>query len=158
MSNPIASYSISDKSKVKGDGKVALSQRTDAISSGVFRVTVSVAFDPATNEYPTGSVKIEPDLSDSTKSFIESTTIEQVNTHGKHTPTAIIAGRCKVKVAGSDAPPKGCRFWLLVSDNRSTDQGTPDIVSFIVYDRTGKRVSYGTGPLDGSIAVDSTSL
>jgi hypothetical protein len=156
MSTPIASYSISDKSVIKGEGKVFLSQRSDSVSSGVFKVALRVTFDPATDEYPTGSVKIEPDLSDSIRGIIESTTIEQVNTHGKHSPTAVIAGRCKV--SGNNSPAKGCRFWLLVSDNRGTDEGTPDIVSFIVYDRTGKRVSYGTGPLDGNITVDATSL
>lgn len=55
--------------------------------------------------------------------------------------------------------PVGCRFWLLIADNRkSNDEKTPDIVGFVIYDRKGNRVAYGTGPLDGDIEVAATGL
>ena len=49
-------------------------------------------------------------------------TVEQLDTTGKHTPTAYATGR------------------------------------FLVYDRNGKRVAYGTGPLSkGDVTIASTS-
>lgn len=158
MTVQIANYSISDRSKVQGDGTVTLFNRADAVSSGVFKVVVKAAFDPATDDYPVGSVEISTDLSDSIKGQIVSTTIEQLNTHGKHTPTSIITGRCKVHLSSGGKGPRGCRFWLLIADNGKSQKKTPDIVSFIVYDRNGDRVSYGTGPLDGDIAIDPTGI
>ena len=160
MNIQIANYHISDKSEITGSGKVSLvPHRQDAGHSGSFKATVKVAFDPAVNDYPAGAVKIEVDLSDSFTGTASSTTIEQVNTHGKHTPTAVITGRCKVTAAAGQEF-KGCRFWILVSDNKkATEQGAPDVVSFIVYDQKGKRIAYGTGPLaSGDIDVTPSGL
>ena len=84
---------------------------------------------------------------------ITATTFEQVTSIGKHTPTAFINGRCKA------AEINGCRFWLMIADNKGLDrEGTPDIVSFLVVDGTGRRVAYGTGPvLKGDIKVTSAN-
>jgi hypothetical protein len=39
-----------------------------------------------------------------------------------------------------------------------THQGTPDIVSFLIFDGAGKRMAYGTGPVvDGDLEVTDTS-
>lgn len=160
MNIQIANYHISDKSKINGSGKVSLvPHRADAAHSGVFKATIEgVGFDPAVNDYPVGAVKIDVDLSDSFKGAAISTTIEQVNTHGKHTPTAVITGRCRVETPEQEF--RGCRFWILIANNKQAqDQGAPDVVSFIVYDRNGKRIAYGTGPLgSGNIEVSPSTL
>lgn len=162
MNIQIANYHISDKSKISGSGSVSLAPtRQDINHAGTFRVNIdSVSFDPATNDYPVGTVRIDVDLSDSFKGTAASTTIEQVNTHGKHSPTAIITGRCRV--SSQEADFRGCRFWILIANNRGNtnqQQGVADVVSFIVYDRNGKRIAYGTGPLTaGNIDVAPTTL
>jgi hypothetical protein len=62
-----------------------------------------------------------------------------------------VNGRCKADVAG-------CRFWLMIADNRRGDaKGTPDVVSFLVFNSVGQRVAYGTGPvLKGDLQVSPT--
>jgi hypothetical protein len=151
----IANFDISDRSIVRGEGRVRLvPRRQDAAHSGVFRVRVAVTFNPAADDYPAGSVRIDVDLSDSFKGQAESTSIEQVNSFGKHTPTAVIAGRCRVTITDGSPVPVGCRFWLLIANNkRPGEQGTADVAGFVVYDRDGNRVAYGTGPLEGDIEV-----
>jgi hypothetical protein len=160
MTIQISNFHVSDKSKIAGSGKVAiLPHRKDALHSGVFTVKLDVTFDPAVNDYPVGNVSIEVDLSDSFKGSAASTSIEQVNSFGKHTPTSVITGRCKVAVQPPAASPLGCRFWLLIADNKkAAEQGTADVVSFVIYDRKGDRVAYGTGALDGDIVIDPTGL
>jgi hypothetical protein len=158
MTIQIPNFHISDKSKITGSGKVALlPNRQDSLHSGVFGVKVDVSFDPAVNDYPVGTVSIDVDLSDSFKGNATATSIEQVNCFGKHTPTAVITGRCKVDAAGTT--PVGCRFWLLIANNKAPSQpGTADVVGFVIYDRQGIKVAYGTGPLEGDIVVSPTGL
>ena len=160
MTIQISNFHISDKSRVAGDGKVKLvPHRQDVNHGGVFGVRMDVVFDPAANNYPAGSVRIDVDLTDSFKGQAVSTLIEQVNTFGKHTPTAVVTGRCDVTLRESGTAPLGCRFWLLTANNKKpNEQGTPDIVGFVVYDRNGSRVAYGTGPLDGDIEVVASGL
>jgi hypothetical protein len=91
------------------------------------------------------------DLSDSTVTDLKVTSIEQMTTTGKHTPTMFLNGRC---LANSGAVP--CHIWRMLTDNIA---GTPDVVSVLVVDKTGKRITYGTGPLaSGNINVTSTGL
>lgn len=158
MTIQMPNFHICDHSKIVGSGKVALlPNREDALHSGIFQIKVDVAFDPAVNDYPVGNVRIDVDLSDSFKGSALATTIEQVNSFGKHTPTSVITGRCRVDAAGTT--PVGCRFWLMIVNNKSPNQqGTPDIAGFVIYDRNGDRVAYGTGPLEGDILVSATGL
>jgi hypothetical protein len=158
MTIQIPNFHISDKSKIIGSGNVTLlPNRKDATHTGVFGVKVDVTFDPTGNDYPVGAVRFDVDLTDSFKGKADSTSIEQVNTFGKHTPTSVITGRCKVDAAGTT--PVGCRFWLLIANNKTpSQQGTADVVGFVIYDRQGNRVAYGTGPLDGDIVVSATGL
>jgi hypothetical protein len=160
MTIQISNFHVSDKSKIEGSGKVTLvPHRKDINHTGIFTVKVRVSFDPAANDYPTGSVGIEVDLSDSFKGTAESTSIEQVNSFGKHTPTSVITGRCKVELREPGTAPVGCRFWLLIANNkRPNEPGTPDVVGFVVYDRNGNRVAYGTGPLEGDVEVAASGL
>ena len=160
MTIQIPNFHISDKSKIIGSGQVKLlPNRQDGSHSGIFGVKVDVTFDPAFNDYPVGVVRIDVDLSDSFKGKADATSIEQVNTFGKHTPTSVITGRCKVALSTTGTAPVGCRFWLLIANNKAPgQQGTPDIVGFVIYDRLGNRVAYGTGPLDGDMDVSPTGL
>jgi hypothetical protein len=69
------------------------------------------------------------------------TTFEQVTTTGRETPTAYLNGRCEAEGV------QGCRFWLMLADNGKPGEETHDIVGFLLFDGTGKRVGYGTGPV-----------
>jgi len=146
MSTSIPALHISDKSRATGDGDVFIQTRQDAASSGTFHVRLDVSFDPAVQEYPVGNVFIKADLSDGAKGTFNSTSIELINSHGKHNPTVILTGRCSDQ---TQPDAKGCRYWLLIANNKNPaqPQGTPDIVSLVINDRNGKRVTYGTGPV-----------
>lgn len=157
MTIQISNLHVCDNSTIVGSGKVELlPNRKDRDHSGVFAVKLDVGFDPAVNDYPAGAVRIDVDLSDSFKGRAVATSIEQVNSFGKHTPTSVITGRCKVTLRETGTAPVGCRFWLLIANNKTASQeGTANVVGFVVYDRNGDRVAYGTGPLDGDIVVSA---
>jgi hypothetical protein len=94
-------------------------------------------------------------------SFIEGTivasTFEQLTSTGKVTPTAYLNGRCSVDSATGSVP--GCRYWIMFAHNNGIPGalGTPDVVSFLVFNKIGQRVAYGTGPVvTGSISVAPT--
>lgn len=143
----IPAFHVSDISKAKGSGDVFIQSRKDAISSGVFSAQLDVHFDPATDNYPAGSLIIKVDLSDSVRGLFAATSIELVNSYGKHNPTIFLTGRCNVQTTGH--APRGCRYWLMIANNkRAGDQaGTPDIVGFAIHDNTGARIAYGAGPV-----------
>ena len=74
MTIQISNFDISDKSHIEGSGKAAIvPHRKDIAHSGVFTVKVNVGFDPPVNDYPTGGVSIDIDLSDSFKGNATST-------------------------------------------------------------------------------------
>ena len=143
----IPAFHVSDISKARGGGDVFIQSRKDGVSSGVFAVELNVQFDPSTNDYPAGSLVIKVDLSDSVKGAFKATSIELINSYGKHNPNIYLTGRCNVETTGQ--VPKGCRYWLVVASNKQAaePQGTPDIVGFAIHDRTGTRIAYGIGPL-----------
>lgn len=150
MSTTIPAFHVSDASKVDGGGDVFIASRKDAVSSGVFTVKVSAHFDPAVDDYPVGSLVIKADLSDGIRGTFNATSIELINSYGKHNPTVYLTGRCSGEVAGgTHARPRGLRYWLMIANNKkpNDERGTPDVVGFAIHDRTGARVTYGTGPL-----------
>jgi hypothetical protein len=153
MSVSIPAFHVSDISKVSGSGDVFIASRQDAVSSGNFTIKLSVTFNPAVNDYPTGTVFIKTDMSDGAKTSFEATSIELVNSYGKHNPTVYITGRCK---AGLALNQKGLRFWLMIANNKLANaNGTPDVVGFVIHDNLGSRIAYGTGPLkSGDITID----
>ena len=146
----------SNKTEVKGSAQVFIQRRQDANHTGVFSVRGTLTFNPATDNYPSGTMQIKVDLSDSAKGVFVVKTVEQLDTTGKHTPTAYATGRCAADV---DVRAFGCRYWLMFADNkREREEQTPDVISFLVYDRNGKRVAYGTGPVArGDVTVAPTS-
>ena len=149
----IPTLQVCNKTSARGEGLVKIASRADATHSGSFRVRLQVGCDPASG-YPTGSLTIAAiSMSDSTvQGTISATTFEQMTSTGKHSPTLYVNGRCKAEGI------RGCRYWLMIANNKRADgRGTPDIASFLVFDGTGKRVAYGTGPLaEGDLDVTPT--
>jgi hypothetical protein len=152
MSVSIPAFHVPDASKVAGSGEVFIASRQDAASSGNFAIKLSVTFDQAANDYPAGSVFIKTDMSDGAKTSFDATSIDMVNSYGKHNPTVYITGRCK---AGMPLNQKGLRFWLMIANNKQANAGgTADVVGFVIHDNLGNRIAYGTGPLkSGDITV-----
>ena len=159
MGTSIPAFHVSDENKkVNGSGDVFIATRHDALASGVFSVKVSAHFDPAGgDDYPTGSILIKADLSDSFRGTFRSTSIELINSHGKHNPTAFLTGRCKGEVVGAGATPPGLRYWLMIVNNSAENRlDAPDVVGFAIHDRTGARIAYGIGPVKpgGNFSVE----
>jgi hypothetical protein len=146
----------SNKTVVRSSAQVFIQRRKDAAHAGLFSVDGSLTFNPAIDNYPSGTMRIRVDMADSTKGVFVVTTVEPLDTTGKVTPTAYATGRCNADV---DVRALGCRYWLLLADNKSAkEQQTPDVISFLVYDCNGKRVAYGTGPvLKGDMTITPTS-
>lgn len=143
----IPAFHVSDISRVLGQGEVYIQSRDDAATTGTFRVEVNVTFNPAVDDYPTGTVIIRADMSDSARGLFQATSIELVNSYGTVNPTIFMTGRC-IDDINPDA--RGCRYWLMIANNRTPAgpaPGTPDIVGFAVHDRNGNRIAYGCGPV-----------
>lgn len=141
-----------------GSGTVQILSRVDATHTGKATVSIQMGCDVNGNGFPSGSLSLGISFSDSSVANVMSTTVEQYTTTGKHSPTLYANGRCNASVPG--ATPIPCHWWLTIANNRpaGTTGGTPDIVGFLVVDKTGKRLTYGTGPLvTGDINVASTS-
>jgi hypothetical protein len=156
----IPTLQVCNKTKVQGTGLVRIARRTDSFSAGTFRVRTNLNCNPDGAGYPGGTLSMSDiSMSDSNIKGAISMSVEQITTTGKHSPTVYLNGRCKAQTtSGTNIP--GCRFWMMIADNKQANQqGTPDIVGFLVFDGTGKRVAYGTGPVEqGDITVDSTSF
>ena len=147
------------------NAKVVILSRKDATHTGSFIVTVKVTCDA--NGYPGGALSITNlSMTDSTiQGTITATTFEQLTSTGKDTPTAFLSGRCTAQSVTGGQPVSGCRYWIMFADNATpggttpAPQTTPDIISFLVFDKTGKRVAYGTGPVvTGDVDVTATTF
>jgi hypothetical protein len=145
--------------------KVTILSRKDATHTGSFTVTVRVTCDA--NGYPAGTLTITNlSMTDSTiQGTITATTFEQLTSTGKDTPTAYLSGRCTAQAVTGAPQVSGCRYWIMFADNAKPtstvppSQMTPDIISFLVFDKAGKRVAYGTGPVvTGNIDVTPTTF
>jgi hypothetical protein len=151
----LPSLQTCNSTQVIGDAKVHIASRSATGVTGTFAVTTQgVKCEPAAG-YPAGSVRIVVDLTDSTRGTITSTSLEQVTSTGKQSPTAYVSGRC----TASPTAISGCRFWLMIADNGSLiSRGTPDVLGFLVIDGRGTRIAYGTGPIrEGDFRVASTA-
>jgi hypothetical protein len=150
----IPSLQVCNKTFAQGVGTVKILSRSDILHSGSFVIRLDVKCEPAVDGNPTGTLLFAAiDMSDSAVGGnITATTIDQLTSSGKHTPTAWLTGRCQT------AGVAGCRYWLMIADNGDGSPDTPDIVSFLVFDNLGKRIAYGTGPVvDGDLFVSATS-
>lgn len=152
----VPTLQVCNETLIQGKAIVKIVSRADASHSGTFTITIEVKCNREVNGgYPAGAFQIgNLSMSDSiAQGAIASMSLEQVTSTGKHTPTAYVNGRCKADRV------VGCRFWLMLADNKKPNQrGTPDVVSFLVFNSTGQRVAYGTGPvLEGDIQVASSN-
>lgn len=149
----IPTLQVCNQTSARGEGLIKIASRADATHNGSFRVRLEVKCDPASS-FPTGSLTIGAvNMSDSiAQGHITATTFEQMTSTGKHSPTLYVNGRCTATGVS------GCRYWLMIANNKKANtQGTPDVASFLVFDGTGKRVAYGTGPLaEGDLDVTPT--
>lgn len=161
----IPSLQVCNSAAVKGDGSIFIPKRIDAglAKAGTFDVRVDISCNNTQN-YGVGSIGFyNISLDDSLVSTaIESTSIDQITTTGRETPTIYITGRCKVEPVSTVDNTRfaGCKFWAMIADNydpAGVQQSSPDIVSFLVFNGKGERISYGTGPLRGDIFVAGTS-
>jgi len=147
-----------------GGGTVQILSRVDATHTGKATVEIRMGCDVNGTGYPSGSLSLGISFSDSTATAVTATTVEQYTTTGKHSPTLYANGRCNATVPGTTGATTTvpCHWWLTIANNRQvvagTTGGTPDVVGFLVIDKTGKRLTYGTGPLvQGDITVAPTS-
>lgn len=100
-----------------------------------------------------GTVKIVTSLSDTVNGTFKTESIELVNAHGKHNPTIFLTGRISEDLANY----KGCRYWLMIANNKTATQESPsfDIVSFAINDAKGELIAYVTEPvIEGDISVN----
>ena len=159
----IPTLQVCNPTKVYGKAMVRIIKRRDATHTGEFTVFINpkrpLICDPRGTGYPGGEIVIHNiSMTDSiVQGTIKVITIEQVTTTGKHTPTVYVNGRCIVR--GKMAKKiRGCRFWMMIADNKRERKGTPDVISFLVFDGHGHRIAYGTGPvIKGDITVTPTS-
>lgn len=149
----IPAFHISDKSKVEGEGTVFIASRVATPISGNFSLKILAQFDPGLHDYPIGGFTLKVDLSDGAIGAFKSTTVELINSYGKHNPTIVLTGQCKDSI-NPDA--KGCRYWLIIANNKKRDaRETADIVGFAIHDRNGARIAYGMGPVkSGDFEID----
>lgn len=154
---------IPNKSEAKTQKfMVTITSRSDMTHAGRVAVDLQLNYVPGVTPYPTGHVNLDIDLTDSLRCTAVSTTVEQVTSYGRATPTMIVSGRCDVRPKNQDKaqPPVGCRYWVLLADNEkepSSNQTkrTPDVVSFFVEDFAGKRLAYGTGTItEGNLTIE----
>jgi len=158
MALQIPNLFISNRSAIEGKATVEILRRKDAVHAGMFAVRANLSFDPSVDPYPVGSLDIKVDLTDSVKGTVIAKTVEEINSMGKHTPTLFATGRCDFRPAEHAEVLPGCRYWIVFADNRRADEGTPDVIGFLVYDRNGKRIAYGTGPVKtGDVTVKPSS-
>ena len=131
---------------------VSIKGRHDSSHAGEFFIEGYLKFDATTDQYPSAHLTMKIDLSDSAKGTVLIDSVEQLDSLGRDTPTAYATGRC---VIDTDYKTAGCRYWCLFANNKnSREKETPDTISFLIFDRNGKRVAYGTGPVvKGDIAI-----
>jgi hypothetical protein len=155
MSITIPNLHNSSKSRISGNAEVFISARQGVGLPGTFKVEINVNFDPAGMDYPFGTLTISTNLSDSINSLYTGSTIELINSYGKDTPIAYVVGRCKPNDVVGAATPIGCKYWIMLANNKQpAQQQTPDIIAFAITDRNNVRVSYGAGPVrSGDILV-----
>lgn len=155
--NPqIPTLQVCNGTRGAGEAAVVLSKRIEPGKTGTFNMNINAGCNPADTGFPFGSIAMQFSLSDSSITDLRVTLIEQLTTTGKHTPTMYLNGRC---IANGGTIP--CHIWLTLTDNREagTTSGTPDVVGVLVVDKTGKRLTYGTGPLrSGDISIASTDF
>ena len=133
-------------------------------------VDVKVGATCDANGFPAGAVTLSAlSMNDSlAEGVISSVRIDQITSTGTVNPTAYLSGLCLAQIgsAAGTVTRIPCHFWILFAHAGSPNEPTSvggvgvDTVSFLVFDKTGKRIAYGTGQVtagSGSIQVTPTS-
>ena len=144
----IPTLNVCNETVVTGSALVKIDTRVDIQHAGTFKVSIKAVCKPP--DYPQIDLELFVTMSDSiANGSIVATSVEQLTTTGKHSPTAYLNGRCKANRI------TGCQYWMTLADNGK--DGTPDIIGFLIFDGTGKRVAYGTGPvIEGDVQVQAS--
>jgi hypothetical protein len=142
--------------------------------SGGFTGNVTVNVNAGCNAntgFPTGSVTLSGlSMNDPFPGgfvgSISSVLIDQITSTGTENPTAYMSGQCMAQTVSTPGTVTltPCHFWILFADtagpNTSAPNGGQYIVSFLVFDKTGKRIAYATGQVtsgSGTIQVTPTA-
>ncbi len=154
----IPNLHVTTVGSAKGAADVFVQSRKNATHTGVFTTKISVSYDPSVMDYPLlSALSIQADFFDEGKVSVKATSIELMNSVGKYSPTIYLVGRCTVKLSEQDIQPKGCKYWLTITDNTVGGQETPSVIGFAIIDNMGKKILHGAGPVkSGNIAVQST--
>jgi hypothetical protein len=123
-----------------------LENRKDAQHSGQFRLTFDLGCSGASSDVQVRNLEIHAqELADSDKGIerviSEDGPVKLVSIGPAMAPTVFVSGPCR------GGGPNGCQFWLMLVDNGSDSGTASDLVSFLVSDKSGKRLAYGTGPI-----------
>jgi hypothetical protein len=148
---------VPNETAIKAGGTVTIVSRKDIQHSGKFKFSVGGSYNPVTDAYPSGTVKLSIDLSDTQLNGIVTVSVPnlgimQLTSIGKHTPTVFLYARCDY---GENA--KGYLWMMLVDNKKPEDAKTSDIVQFVLLDKFGKRIAYGCGPVDAGGDVHAVS-
>ena len=153
-----------------GSPLVHIPSRAPGGFTGNVNIRVLAGCDPTTG-FPVGSVSLfNISMNDPSPAgfvgSISSAQIDQITFTGTVNPTTYMAGKCIAQTA-STAGAVGtipCHFWVLFAHTGGANDPTPalgpDIVSFLVVDKTGTRLAYATGPVvagSGTLIVASTA-
>ncbi len=156
----IPTLQVCNGNLARSEALVEIDARMPPAFSGSFELHMKLECELAGSGYPVGAVNfMNIDMNDSVLGAIVSSSIEQVTTAGRATPMLYVNGRCKVDPAADfNKSTEGCRFWLMATDNRGnlSSGQTPDIVSFLVFNKFGQRIAYASGPVvkgDVQVAV-----
>jgi hypothetical protein len=152
-----------------GSPQVHIPSRAPGGFTGNVNIRVAAGCDPTTG-FPVGSVSLfNISMNDPSPAgfvgSISSVQIDQITSTGTVNPTAYLAGKCFAQTAtaaGVGTIP--CHFWVLFAHTGGPNDTAPslglDIVSFLVVDKTGKRLAYATGPVvtgSGGVIVAPTT-
>ena len=143
MSVPaISAFHVSGLSNAKGKEHLLTPNRKPNAFSGIFHLDMDVHFDPAVDHIPAGTLSIQTNMVNGEKSIFIATSIELINSHGKHNPTVYLSGICR-QVATTTSVLEGCRYWLMVTKNTRNSNRTLDVIGFCIHDQSGNRIAYG---------------
>jgi hypothetical protein len=152
-----------------GSPQVHIPSRAPGGFTGNVNIRVAAGCDPTTG-FPVGAVSLfNISMNDPSPAgfvgSISSVQIDQITSTGTVNPTAYLAGKCFAQTAtaaGVGTIP--CHFWVLFAHTGGPNDTAPslglDIVSFLVVDKTGKRLAYATGPVvigSGGVIVAPTT-
>jgi len=133
-------FHVSGLSNTKGS--IVVPNRKTSPAPGIFHIDMDIHFDPAVDHFPAGTLSIQTYMVNGERSIFIASSIELINSYGKHNPTVYLTGLCK-QAAGSSETADGCRYWLMVVKNTKNSSRDLDVIGFCIQDKNGNRIAYG---------------